>query len=146
MERRRFFLMAAASAAALATGALARPDDRGGRGDDRGGDRGGDRGRGNEDRRDHDDWKGRQNWNWRDDRGDWHNDHDRYWRPDFGQRRYVDRNRVFMELRRRHYTRFLGDPHWFQGRYVVRTYDTWGRIVFVEINPYTGGFIGVVRF
>jgi hypothetical protein len=130
MERRTFFLMAASSAAAIVTGALARPDDRGGHRGDRG----------------RDDWSGRDHKNWRDDRGNWHNDHDRYWRPDFGQRRYVNRDRIFLELRRRRYTRFSGDPYWFQGRYVVKTYDRWGRLVYVEINPYTGAFIGVVRF
>ncbi len=137
MQRRTFFLMAASSAAALVTGALARPDDRGRRDDDRNDNRGG-RGR--------DDWNGRDHRNWRDDRGNWHNDHDRYWRQDFGQRRYIDRDRIFIELRRRNYRRFAGDPYWFQGRYIVKTYDRWGRLVFVEVNPYTGAFVGVVRF
>ena len=73
-------------------------------------------------------------------------DHDRYWRPEYGQRRYVDRDRIFFNLRRRHYSRFIGDPYWFQGRYVVRTYDRWGNVIFVEIDPYSGDFLGVVRF
>lgn len=70
--------------------------------------------------------------------------HDRYWRPEY--RGFVPRDRVFGELRRHHYMRFDGDPYWYQGRYVVRSFDRQGRRVFVEINPYTGAFIGVVRF
>jgi len=72
--------------------------------------------------------------------------HDRYWRPEFRDHRTVDRDRVFMELRRHHYDRFVGDPYWYQGRYVVRSYDRFGHVVFVEVNPYTGGFVGVIRF
>ena len=73
-------------------------------------------------------------------------DHDRYWRPEFREHSYIDRDRVFMELRRHHYNRFVGDPYWYQGRYVVRSYDRFGHVVFVEVNPYTGGFVGVIRF
>jgi hypothetical protein len=72
--------------------------------------------------------------------------HDRYWRPEFRQGRYVERDRVFVELRHRGYARFVGDPYWFQGRYVVKTYNRWGNLVFVEVNPYSGLFIGEVRF
>ena len=72
--------------------------------------------------------------------------HDRYWRQEYREHRYVDRDRVFMELRRHHYNRFVGEPYWYQGRYVVRSYDRSGHIVFVEVNPYTGGFLGVIRF
>lgn len=70
--------------------------------------------------------------------------HDRYWRD--GYHGFVDRDRVFVTLRAHHFTRFVGDPYWFHDRYVVKTYDRFGRVVFVEINPYTGDFIGVVRF
>ncbi len=90
-------------------------------------------------------WQGSHR-DWRDDRGNWHRDHDRYWRSEYRNRRFVGRDHIFMELRRRHYTRFVGDPYWFQGRYVVRAYDRFGRVVFVEVNPYTGAFIGVIRF
>lgn len=128
MERRKFFAFAAGSIAALATGASAQ---HWGGHDDRG-------------RRDRDDWRGRDAWHWRDDRGDWHNDHDRYWRE--GRRGYVNRDRIFFNLRRRHYSRFNGDPFWYRGRYVVRTYDRWGNLIFVEVDPYTADFIGVVRF
>ena len=69
---------------------------------------------------------------------------DRYWRG--GYHGYVGRDRVFFELRRNHFNRWDGEPYWFQGRYVIRSYDRGGRPVIVEMNPYTGTFIGVVRF
>ena len=72
--------------------------------------------------------------------------HDRYWREGYHEGRYVDRDRVYMELRRHHYNRFVGDPYWYNGRYVVRSYDRHGHVVYVEVNPYTGGFVGVVNF
>jgi len=82
---------------------------------------------------------------WRDDRGTVHNDHDRYWRQ--GYRGYVTDHNVFFKALRSHgYSRWDGSPYWYQGRYVVRSYDRSGRAVFVELNPYTGGYIGVVRF
>ena len=89
--------------------------------------------------------KGPGDWNWKDDRGGWHRDHDRYWRPDF-RGGFAARDRIFFALRQHQYNRFDGDPYWFQGRFVVRTFDRWGRPVIVEINPYTGDFIGVVHF
>ena len=69
---------------------------------------------------------------------------DRYWRPGFHH--YVAHDRIFLELRRHHYNRWIGDPYFYHGRYVVRSYDRAGRVVFVELNPYTGGFIGEIRF
>jgi hypothetical protein len=141
MERRKFFLLAAGSVAALMTGAAARPDDHGhGGGHGGGGWGGGGHGGG------HDDWRGRDPWHWRDDRGGWHGDRDRYWRRDYGRRGYIHRDRIFESLRRRRYRRFDGDPYWFQGRYIVRTYDRFGNRIFVEVDPYTGDFIGVLRF
>lgn len=83
---------------------------------------------------------------WRDDRGNWHNDHDRYWRRDFGNRGFIQRDRIFFGLKKHGYMRYTGEPYWFQGRYVIRTFDRWGRPIFVEINPYTGEVMGVVRF
>ena len=68
--------------------------------------------------------------------------HDRYWRPGFG--RIVERDRIFVELRRHNYVRFIGDPYFYHDRYVVRSYDRFGKVVFVEINPYTGAFIGEI--
>jgi len=82
---------------------------------------------------------------WRDDRGNWHNDHDRYWQRDFGNRGFAARDRIFFELKRQGYVRYTGEPYWFQGRYVIRTFDRWGHPIFVEINPYTGQVMGVVR-
>jgi hypothetical protein len=69
-------------------------------------------------------------------------EHDRYWRPGFG--RIVERDRIFVEMRRHNYVRFIGDPYFDHGRYVVRTYNRFGRVVFVEVNPYTGAFIGEI--
>lgn len=142
MQRRKFFLMAAATLAA-ATGALAEPPHGGPGGP---GGHGGPGGPGGDHHDGHDDWRGRDAWHWRDERGGWHSDHDRYWRSSYGKRRYVGRDRVFLELRRRHYTRFVGDPYWYQGRYVVRAYDRSGSVVMVEVDPYTAGFLGVIRF
>ena len=81
------------------------------------------------------------------DHGDWDNHgHDRYWRQEYRDRHYVDRGVVFRSLRAHQFYRWAGDPYWFQGRYVVRTYDRFGHLVFVEVDPYTGAFLGVVRF
>jgi hypothetical protein len=70
--------------------------------------------------------------------------HDRYWRPEY-RHGYVNRDAVFVDLRRHHYNRFDGAPFFYRDRYVVRTYRD-GRTVFVEVNPYTGLFIGEIRF
>jgi hypothetical protein len=70
--------------------------------------------------------------------------HDRYWKPEY-KSGYVAHDRVFYDLRKRHYDRFDGKPYFFNGRYVVKA-RRGGKPVFVEINPYTGGFIGEVRF
>lgn len=83
---------------------------------------------------------------WRDEHGSWHRDHDRYWRPDFGARKFAPHDRFFVELRRHNYMRFNGEPYWFQGHYVIRTFDRFGRPIIVELNPYTGEVIGVIRF
>ena len=69
--------------------------------------------------------------------------HDRYWRPGF--KNPVPHDRVFKDLRRHHYTRFDGAPHFVNGRYVVKSWRG-KHAVFVEVNPYTGVFIGEVRF
>ena len=76
-------------------------------------------------------------------------DHGRYdgWRDRgferherFEHRAYVDRMRVYDNLRFHRY-RMIGDPYFFHGRYVVRTYDRFGRTVFVQVDPYSGAFI-----
>ena len=76
-------------------------------------------------------------------------DHGRYdgWRDRgferherFEHRAYVDRMRLMNSLRFRHY-RMMGEPYFVHGRYVVRTYDRFGRVVFVQVDPYSGAFI-----
>ena len=79
------------------------------------------------------------------DRHDGLRGHDRYWRQEY-RHGYVDRDRIFFGLRQHHYSRFIGDPFWFHDRYVVRSYDRFGHVVMVEVDPYTGDVIGVVRF
>lgn len=130
MNFKQLLLTAAAAAVLSTTGAgmvMAAPHDGGGHHDmDRHGDRhDGDRRGG--------------------DRHDGNRGHDRYWRQEY-RHGYVDRDRVFFGLRQHHYSRFIGDPYWFNGRYVVRSYDRFGHIVIVEVDPYTGEFIGVIRF
>jgi hypothetical protein len=81
----------------------------------------------------------------------WNNwaDHGRYdgWRDRgfarherFEHRAYVDRIRLMNSLRFRHY-RMMGEPMFIHGRYVVRTHDRFGRVVFVQVDPYSGAFI-----
>jgi hypothetical protein len=89
--------------------------------------------------------KGNADWAWQDDRGGWHRDHDRYWRPDF-RGGFAPQDRLFFVLRQHHYNRFDGDPYWFRGHFVIKTFDRFGRPTLVELNPYTGEFIGVIRF
>jgi hypothetical protein len=66
-------------------------------------------------------------------------------RPVIGHDRpLVIRERVFDTLRFHHY-RGMGAPLFIRGHYVVRSYDRFGHIVFVEVDPYTGAFIGEFR-
>lgn len=67
------------------------------------------------------------------------NRHDR-----FERRAFVDRVRIAETLRLHRY-RVIGDPYFVHGRYVVRTHDRFGRIVFVQVDPYNGAFIREVR-
>ena len=79
----------------------------------------------------------RDNGRWdRDDRRD--RDGNRWDRRD--QRRYVSHDRVYRELRSRHY-RHASAPYFYRGHYVVRAYDRRGRTVLVRVNPYTGSFL-----
>jgi hypothetical protein len=71
-------------------------------------------------------------------------DRDRYWQPRYHG--YVPHDRVYGALRGHGYRRWDGDPYWYRGHYVVHTYDRRGRAVFVEVNPYTADFIGVIKF
>jgi len=81
---------------------------------------------------------------WKDDRGTMHRDHDRYWQPQY--RETVAQDRILPGAARTCYARFNGAPYWNQGRYVVKSFDRRGRPVFIEVNPYTGAYVGVVRF
>lgn len=87
---------------------------------------------------------GGSDWQWKDERGSVHKDHDRYWRQDYhGQ---ADKDRILREAKRRGYGRFDGEPMWSNGRFVVKSFDRKGQPVFLEFNPYTASFIGIVRF
>jgi hypothetical protein len=55
-------------------------------------------------------------------------------------RHYVDRMHVANSLRFHRYS-VIGSPYWMHGRYVVRTHDRFGRLVFVQIDPYSGRFV-----
>ena len=59
-------------------------------------------------------------------------------------RHLVDRDRVSATLRLHHY-RLLSEPAFVRGHYVVRVAGRFGHPLFVEINPYTGAFIGNFR-
>jgi hypothetical protein len=60
------------------------------------------------------------------------------------ERPLVVRERVFDSLRLHHY-RGVAAPVFIRGHYVVRSYDRFGHVVFVEVDPYTGAFIGEFR-
>ena len=77
---------------------------------------------------------------------DRHGDHHRDWvrHERFEHRAYVDRIHLSHGLRFHNY-RMIGDPYFVHGRYVVRTHDRFGRIVFVQVDPYSGRFIREVR-
>ena len=70
-----------------------------------------------------------------------HDNRHRDWRE---HRRFADRRIVFETLRE-HHIRYSGEPYFVRGHYVVRSFDRFGRVSFIEINPYTGGLIGVIR-
>jgi hypothetical protein len=59
-------------------------------------------------------------------------------------RPYVERVHIYDTLRFRHY-RGIGDPYFVRGHYVVRTINPFGRTVFVEVDPYSGAFLGEFR-
>jgi hypothetical protein len=75
-------------------------------------------------------------------------DHDRFDHRErherFERRAFVDRVRLEQGLRFHRY-RMIGEPYFVHNRYVVRTHDRFGRIVFVQVDPYSGAFIGEVR-
>jgi hypothetical protein len=55
-------------------------------------------------------------------------------------RGFAERVRIVDNLRFHNY-RVIGDPYFVHGRYVVRTHDRFGRVVFVQVDPYSGAFI-----
>lgn len=59
-------------------------------------------------------------------------------------RQVVMHDRVVQVLRNHHY-RALANPFFVRGHYVVKSFNHRGRTVFVEVNPYTGAFLGEFR-
>jgi hypothetical protein len=59
-------------------------------------------------------------------------------------RPYVARARVYETLRLHRYVG-IGDPYFLHGRYVVRSHDRFGRTVLVQVDPWSGRYIGIVR-
>jgi hypothetical protein len=62
----------------------------------------------------------------------------------FEHRAFVNRIRIADTLRVHNY-RVIGDPYFVRDRYVVRTHDRFGRLVFVQVDPYSGAFVREVR-
>src|SRR5579872_255069 len=62
----------------------------------------------------------------------------------FARRPIVLRERVYDTLRMHHY-RGAGVPAFIRGHYVVKSFNRFGRVVFVEIDPTTGAFLGEFR-
>jgi hypothetical protein len=58
----------------------------------------------------------------------------------FEQRAFVHRMRV-AETLRFHRLRMIGEPMFIHGRYMVRAHDRFGRIVFIQVDPYSGAFM-----
>jgi hypothetical protein len=54
----------------------------------------------------------------------------------------LPRDRVVAVVRARH-IRFLGTPYLYNGRYLMRCYDSAGRLGYCQVDPYSGAFIGV---
>ena len=84
-------------------------------------------------------------WNYQGDlHGDRFDRRDDYRHERFERRAFVDHVRLADSLRFHHY-RMIGAPYFVHDRYVVRTHDRFGRIVFVQVDPYNGRFIREVR-
>jgi len=64
--------------------------------------------------------------------------------PVMAHRHHVDRLRIDEALRFHHY-RVIGAPYFFHNHYLVRTHDRFGRLVVVEVDPFTGAFLGEFR-
>jgi hypothetical protein len=80
----------------------------------------------------------------RDNNNGWHRGSDRHSGWSHDHRRFADRDTIFRSLRY-HRIHYVGDPYFVRGHYVVRSFDRFGRVSFIEINPYTGDVIGVIR-
>ncbi len=76
--------------------------------------------------------------------GPWDRHENRVERRIEHRRAYIDRVRLTQALRFHHY-RVAGEPYFVHDRYVVRTLDRFGRVVFVQVDPYSGAFIRTVR-
>lgn len=95
-----------------------------------------------------DSWYGHDGYGYQDDRGDYidnyrsdyDRDRDHDWRG--YDREYHDGWHHGWHYRYGHY---YGRPFWFHGRYVVRSYDRFGRVSFVEVGP-RGNVSGYFRF
>ncbi len=74
----------------------------------------------------------------RDHRGDRHynGNHGRYDR----HHGYVNRMHIHRTLRHQRFS-VISEPFFLRGRYVVRTHDRFGRMVLVQVDPYSGRFI-----
>ena len=70
--------------------------------------------------------------------------HDGYRHDRFERRAFVNRIRLADSLRFHRY-RVISDPYFMHDRYVVRTHDRFGRMVLVQVDPYSGAFIREVR-
>ena len=62
-------------------------------------------------------------------------------RERFRGRPLIARTRVVEVLRGRH-IRFVGTPYFYGGRYLVRCYDSFGRLAYCSVDPYSGAFLG----
>ena len=71
--------------------------------------------------------------------------HDHYRDRHFDRRIVVVDHRVVFDSLRLHRVRYFGNPYFVRGHYVVRSQDRFGRPAFVEVNPHTGAYIGVIR-
>jgi hypothetical protein len=81
------------------------------------------------------------------DMRDLHHDRAELYRDTHGYRAYapgyrpmVERVRIVDTLRFHRYE-VVGNPYWVHGRYVVRTHDRFGRLIFVQVDPYSGAFV-----
>jgi hypothetical protein len=95
-----------------------------------------------------DSWYGGDGYGYQDNRGDYNDnyrgsydrdgdhDGDRDWRGyDRDHHQYWDHD-GYRGWRYRH-AHYYGRPFWYHGRYVVRSYDRFGRVSFIEVGPYS---------